>query len=200
MIIAFSISGTSRVQLSKSWFEVSRRAGKTFVFPVPIRGLIEIGRNPVSKHHIPPGFGEWAGRRGTGRPNPSRETKFSYVNGDRDIFIFPVQLTTSRIGNLTRLNHNLLSVMTIHTYIHTHNVGSRDRLGYIPSRVGQTERGAYSRAPLLLSTFRDGVLSKTVTQHRAVREFIAYIYIYIIYIYMERIMYKVQISLQKARQ
>ena len=35
------------------------------------------------------------------RLNPSRETKFSGANGDREIFIFPVQLTTSRIGNLT---------------------------------------------------------------------------------------------------
>ena len=33
------------------------------------------------------------------------------------MFIFPVQLTTSRIGNLTRLIHTLLYVMTIHTYI-----------------------------------------------------------------------------------
>ena len=32
------------------------------------------------------------------RPNQSRETKFSCANGDREIFIFPVQLTTSRIG------------------------------------------------------------------------------------------------------
>ena len=54
-------------------------------------------------------------RRGTGRLNPSRETKFSGTHGDRGIFIFPVQLTTSRIGNLTRLIHTLLYVMTIHT-------------------------------------------------------------------------------------
>ena len=40
--------------------------------------------------------------------NPSRETKFSGVNADREIFIFPVQLTTSRIGILTRLIHTLL--------------------------------------------------------------------------------------------
>ena len=33
------------------------------------------------------------------------------------MFIFPVQLTTSRIGNLTRLIHTLLYVLTIHTYI-----------------------------------------------------------------------------------
>ena len=37
------------------------------------------------------------------------------------MLIFPVQLTTSRIGNLTRLIHTLLYVMTIHTYIHTWN-------------------------------------------------------------------------------
>ena len=43
--------------------------------------------------------GERAGCRGTGLPNPSRETKLSGANGDREMFIFPVQLTTSRIGN-----------------------------------------------------------------------------------------------------
>ena len=53
----------------------------------------------------------------TGRLNPSRETKFSGTHGDRGIFIFPVQLITSRIGNLTRLIHTLLYAMTIHIYI-----------------------------------------------------------------------------------
>ena len=38
-----------------------------------------------------------------GTAEPSRETKFSGANGDREIFILPVQLTTNRIGNLTRL-------------------------------------------------------------------------------------------------
>ena len=47
-----------------------------------------------------------------GRLNLSRETKFSGTHGDRGIIIFPVQLTTSRIGNLTRLIHTLLYVMT----------------------------------------------------------------------------------------
>ena len=36
------------------------------------------------------------------------------------ILVFPVQLTTSRIGKLTRLILLLLYVMTIHTYIHTY--------------------------------------------------------------------------------
>ena len=52
------------------------------------------------------------------RPNPSRETEFSGANGSREIFISPVQPTTSRVGNLTRLIHTLLHVMTIHT-VHT---------------------------------------------------------------------------------
>ena len=34
------------------------------------------------------------------------------ANGDRGIFIFPVQLTTSRIGNLTRLIDTLAICMT----------------------------------------------------------------------------------------
>ena len=36
---------------------------------------------------------------------------------DRGVFIFPVQLTTSRIGNLTRLIHTLAICATIHTYM-----------------------------------------------------------------------------------
>ena len=44
----------------------------------------------------------------TGRPNLSRETGFLRVNGDREIFISPVELTTSRIGNLSGLIHTLL--------------------------------------------------------------------------------------------
>ena len=38
----------------------------------------------------------------------SRDQTLRHVYGDRGIFIFPVQLTTSRIGNLTRLVHTLL--------------------------------------------------------------------------------------------
>ena len=54
-----------------------------------------------------------------GRSNPSRKTKFSGANWDREVSIFHVQLITSRIGNLTRLIHTLLYVMTTQTYIHT---------------------------------------------------------------------------------
>ena len=52
-----------------------------------------------------------------GLPNPSRETKFSGTNGDREIFIFPVQLTASRISNLTRLIHSLAIICDGHTWL-----------------------------------------------------------------------------------
>ena len=51
-----------------------------------------------------------------GLPNPSRETKFSGANGDREISIFPVQLTMSRIGSLIRLILTL-AICDDHTYI-----------------------------------------------------------------------------------
>ena len=38
-------------------------------------------------------------------------------NADREIFIFSVELTTCRIGNLTRLIHTLAICVTIHTYM-----------------------------------------------------------------------------------
>ena len=69
----------------------------------------ELGRNPVSKHQAQPEYGdEQAGAGRDCRTRLSRETKFSGANADREIFIFPVQLTTSRIGNLTWLIHTLL--------------------------------------------------------------------------------------------
>ena len=57
-----------------------------------------------------------------GTAEPVARDQFSGAYGDGGIFIFTVQLTTSRIVNLTRLIHTLLYVMTIdtlHTYIHT---------------------------------------------------------------------------------
>ena len=71
----------------------------------------EIRRNPVSKHQVQPLSMEMSRM---GRLDPSRETKFSGANGDREELIFLVELTTSRIGHLTRLIYTLLQVMTIH--------------------------------------------------------------------------------------
>ena len=54
-------------------------------------------------------------RDGTAEP-VSRDQILRHARGQGNI-IFPVQLTTSRIGNLTRLIYALLYVMTILTYI-----------------------------------------------------------------------------------
>ena len=64
-------------------------------------------------------------RDGTAEP-VSRDQILRHAR-DGGIFIFPVQLTTSRIGSLTRLIHTLLYVMTIHTYIHTVATGKEAR-------------------------------------------------------------------------
>ena len=55
----------------------------------------------------------------------SRDQILRHARGHGDI-IFVVQLTPSRIGNLTRLIHTLLYVITIHTYIYTYV--SRDQI------------------------------------------------------------------------
>ena len=52
-----------------------------------------------------------------GLPNPCRETKFSGANAERELLFFPVQLTTCRVGNLTRLIHTLAKCVIIRKYI-----------------------------------------------------------------------------------
>ena len=44
----------------------------------------ELGKNPVSKHQIQPEYGDEKADAGRDLANPSRETKFSGVNGDRE--------------------------------------------------------------------------------------------------------------------
>ena len=66
----------------------------------------ELGRNPVSKHQIQSGYGDKQADAGRdcrtrlARPNSQART------GTRKIVFF-VQLTTSRIGNLSWLIHTL---------------------------------------------------------------------------------------------
>ena len=64
----------------------------------------------------------WLTRDGTAKL-VSRDRILRRERG-REKFIFPVQLTTSRIGNLTGLIHTLLYVMTI-LYIRPHFRQSR---------------------------------------------------------------------------
>ena len=87
------------------------------MFPHPLR----IGIEPTSDLYIKelgvPDYGTVVilTRDGTAEPI-SRDQILRHARGQGNI-IFPVQLTTSRIGNLTRLIHTLLCVMNIHTYI-----------------------------------------------------------------------------------
>ena len=77
----------------------------------------ELGRNPVSNHEIQPEYGDEQADAGRdcrtrlARPNSQARTrtgKYSF-----SLFIFPVQLITSRIGNLTRLIRTLAICVTI---------------------------------------------------------------------------------------
>ena len=56
-------------------------------------------------------------RDGTAEP-VSRDQILRHERGQGNTFIFPVQLTTSRIGNLTRLIHTF-SISDDHTYMYT---------------------------------------------------------------------------------
>ena len=72
---------------------------------------VELGRNPVSTRFSLSMEMSRLTRDGTAEP-VSRYQILRHAWGQGNI-IFPVQLTTSRIG----LIHTLLYVMTIHTYI-----------------------------------------------------------------------------------
>ena len=76
------------------------------------------------EHQIQPEYGdeqtdeERVCRTHLARPN-------SQANADREEFIFTVQLTTSRIGNLTRLIHTLAICVTIHFKQTTYRIGNQ---------------------------------------------------------------------------
>ena len=95
-----------------------------------------------------------AGRncQGTKLPSPSQETKLSGANGDREIRIFPVQLTTSRFGNLTRMIHTL---MTTHTYILHLNI---QHYRYMVTHIARVWINPV-RLPILLVVSRTGKMS-----------------------------------------
>ena len=76
----------------------------------------ELGRNPVSKHQIQLEYGDEQTDAGRDCPTRVARTNSQARTGtDREILISPVQLTTSRIGNLTRLtlymcDHTVLKI------------------------------------------------------------------------------------------
>ena len=78
----------------------------------------ELGRNSVSKHQIQPVSMDMSRLTRDGTADPVSRDQILWHARRQGNMIFPVQLTTSRIGDLTRLIYTLLYVMTIHTYIH----------------------------------------------------------------------------------
>ena len=94
----------------------------------------ELGRNPVSKHQIRLSMEmSRLTRDGTAEPI-SRDQILRHARGQGNIN-FPVQLTTSRIGNLTRLIHILLSGCDDHPYIHTTPLGRTNASGILMTRM-----------------------------------------------------------------
>ena len=95
---------------------------------------------------------------GTAEP-VSRDQIPRHARGKR-IFILPVQLTTSRIGDLARLIHTLLYVMTIHTY----NTGNK----YMISPASCTHRTTQLRLTRVNSFSHNSAVSyvsyATITQ------------------------------------
>ena len=72
----------------------------------------EFGRNPVTKHQIQPEYGDEQADAGQTAKPVSRDQILG-ANANREIFIFRVQLTTCRIGNLTWLINTLATYVTI---------------------------------------------------------------------------------------
>ena len=78
----------------------------------------ELGRNPLKEHQIDPGYGDEQADTGRdSRTRLARPNSQAQTNTDGEIFILSVQLTTSRIGNLSWLIHTLSICVTIHKYI-----------------------------------------------------------------------------------
>ena len=92
-------------------------------------------------------------RDGTAEP-VSRDQILRHARGQGNI-IFPVQLITSRIGNLTRLIHTLLYMMTIHIQTYGGGGGARAQVKRsatvsvkgVPKAGDLSQNSAYSHRP-----------------------------------------------------
>ena len=76
----------------------------------------ELGRNPVSKDQIQLEYGDHKADAGRDCRNRLARPNSQARTGTGKKIIFPVQLTTSRIGNLTRLTLTL-AICDDHTYL-----------------------------------------------------------------------------------
>ena len=79
----------------------------------------EIGRNPVSKHQVQPEYGDERVEAGRDCRTCLARPNYQARTGTGKYLCFPVQLTTSRIGNLTQL------ILTL-AICDDHSVGNRE--------------------------------------------------------------------------
>ena len=78
----------------------------------------KLGRNPVSKHQIQPEYGDEQADAGRDcRTRLARPNNSQARTGTGKYSFSPVQMTTSRIGNVTRLIHAHAICVAIHTYL-----------------------------------------------------------------------------------
>ena len=105
--------------------------------------VAEVGRNPVSKHPIQREYGNE--QADAGRECRTRLARSnSQARTGTGKYSFPLfQLTTCRVGNLTRLIHTLICVTAIHTYIHTSLLYILYRVHCITSGCGKREAHKY---------------------------------------------------------
>ena len=80
----------------------------------------ELGRSPVSKRQIQPEYGDEQADAGRDCRTCLVRPSSQGANEDREKIIFPVQMTTSSVGNLTRLILTLAICDDRTTYIHTY--------------------------------------------------------------------------------
>ena len=115
----------------------------------------ELGRNPVSTRFSLGMEMSRLARDGTAEP-VSRDQILGRKRGQEKIS-FPVELTTSRIGNLTRLTITL-AICDDHTYIHTYDPVSRRRClttegSFSCKLVPQDKTNSYARVSKISMPF-----------------------------------------------
>ena len=93
----------------------------------------ELGKNPVRKHEVQPKYGDEQADAGRDCRNRLASTNSQARTGTGKYSFSRVQLTTSRIGNLTRLIHTLATCVCV--TIHLPYRAKRRRIGATESNT-----------------------------------------------------------------
>ena len=101
---------------------------------------------PASKHQTRPRHGEWVGRRGMGRPNPSREIKISGANGDGK------RRKSVPEKYRKQLKQKIMTETTRRKKLLARKRRRRDRAGRRAKRRAESEREKVRRKELTIAT------------------------------------------------